>query len=166
MIIFDIETLADDSHRRHFIENPRKSYPADNLWEPEYESYYAACDKDDPIEQVISIWNDQISLGAMGVNQIWCNIEEIHREKVENWLNKNLLCFESHQLKMRPIGDNTPDDELKERWLDELICSNPVGWGYMRHPIDFVFDSDPKSIEMWRRRGIFVFDCNQSGGEF
>ena len=150
MIIFDIETLADDSHRRHFIENPRKSYPADNLWEPEYESYYAACDKDDPIEQVISIWNDQISLGAMGVNQIWCNIEEIHREKVENWLNKNLLCFESHQLKMRPIGDKTPWHELKDRWANEC-----------KDNIDFVFDKDPESIQMWKRRVVFVFNCEQ-----
>lgn len=60
---------------------------------------------------------------------------------------------------MRPIGDNTPDDQLKERWLDEHI----VGSGKQ---IDFVFDDRPKVVRMWRRRGIFVFDVNQSGKEF
>ena len=62
-------------------------------------------------------------------------------------------------LKMRPIGDNTADDQLKERWLDEHLAQG-------RNPIQFVFDDNPNAVRMWRRRGIFVFDVNQSGKEF
>ncbi len=32
--------------------------------------------------------------------------------------------------------------------------------------IDFVFDDRPKVIRMWRRRGIFVFNCCQHDREF
>lgn len=77
-------------------------------------------------------------------------------------------------LKMRPTGNTTPYHKLKEQWLDEYIESmwpkleapkkgeeNKIF--YRKDPIEFVFDRDPKSIEMWRRRGVFVFDCNQKG---
>jgi len=65
---------------------------------------------------------------------------------------------------MRPIGDNAPDDVLKEKWLDEAsIYVNGLSGRIGRSdPIDFVFDSDPSSIAMWRRRGIFVFEVNQN----
>ncbi len=61
-------------------------------------------------------------------------------------------------IKMRPIGDSTPDDVLKERWLDEALAEGKQ--------IDFVVDDRPKVVRMWRRRGVFVFDVNQSGKEF
>jgi hypothetical protein len=37
---------------------------------------------------------------------------------------------------------------------------------FRKAPIDSVFDSDPESIKMWRRRGIFVFNCAQHDEEF
>jgi len=49
---------------------------------------------------------------------------------------------------------------MREKWYDLHNVENP------RQDIDFVFESDPKSIAMWRRRGVFVFDVNQSGEEF
>lgn len=61
-------------------------------------------------------------------------------------------------LKMRPIGDSTPDDVLKEKWLDEALKEGKN--------VEFVFDDRPKVVRMWRRRGVFVFDVNQSGEEF
>ena len=114
---------------------------------------------------VISIWNDQISLGGMGKHQIWSKRCESERDETGKWLEKNLLCFESNQLKMRPIGDNTPYHELKEKWLDEYINSNEYVKNIFQNrgksPIEFVIDSDKDSIEMWKRREVFVFDCNQ-----
>jgi len=29
-----------------------------------------------------------------------------------------------------------------------------------------VFDDRKRVVDMWRRNGIWVFDCNQSGQEF
>lgn len=180
MIIFDLDgTLADCEHRRHFVDNT-KNYcrdcttwvllePIDHLpcpccgkcptkFKPDWKAFYEACDKDTPIEPVIDIWNDQISLGAMHDNQIWSGRCESVRDKTQAWLDRHILCVEPTQLKMRPIGDNTPDEELKERWLDEALAQGKT--------IDFVFDHRPKVVRMWRRRGIFVFDVNQSGKEF
>ena len=214
MIIFDLDgTLADCEHRRHLL-NPEK-YPqlceysnyriidgkpildlngkaswrykaTGKPFEHGWKEFYEACDKDKPIEPVIDFWNDQISLGGLENIMIWSGRCESVREKTEKWLEKNLLCFESHQLKMRPIGDTTPDDELKEKWLnqhiDECVKHENVvrkysGQNYMEREdhdpefrkkgyIDVVFDDRPKVIRMWRRHGIFVFNCCQHDEEF
>lgn len=204
MIIFDLDgTLADCEHRRHFVD-PEKNYNfarwngndfkgfkdgqfnLDKNWEPDWKSFHEACDKDEPIEPVIEIWNQQISLGMMNFHGIWSGRCESVRDKTEKWLEKHLLCFNPKQLKMRPIGDSTPDDELKEKWLDEYISlKNDESNIYRKYSgqkalslenqqkefrekgdIDFVFDDRPKVVRMWRRRGIFVFNCAQHDEEF
>jgi len=172
MIIFNLDgTLADCEHRRHFVDpeknenfcryngNEFRGYEDGQIqlnvkWKPDWKSFYEACDQDKPIEPIIALWNNEISLGNMGLHKIWSIRCESVRKKTEEWLDKHLLCFESHQLKMRPIGDFTSDDQLKERWLDETIRENRT--------VDFVFDASEKCCNMWRRKGIFVFDVNQS----
>lgn len=70
------------------------------------------------------------------------------------------------KVKMRPIGNTEPAYLLKEMWLNErcsdmiehIIEGNPYA---TKHDVDFVFDADSESISMYRRRGIFVFDCRQ-----
>lgn len=192
MIIFDLDgTLADCEHRRHFVD-PRKhpdfyidgkfamnpnGKPCDkygNPFKPDWKSFYDVYDKDFPIMPAISVYMDlRYSRGTH--IEIWSGRCESVREKTDNWLNHHDIYYE--KLKMRPIGDNTPDDQLKERWLDEYISSmwpklpipneeNKNKIYHRKDPIEMVFDSDPKSIEMWRRRGIFVFNCKQSGMEF
>ena len=198
MIVFSLDgTLADCEHRRHFVDPTKdpnamqdiyssyadgrfwdlKAYEESHTaqeWKPDWKAFYEACDQDKPIEAVISIWNDQISLGAMGKHQIWSGRCASVREKTEKWLHEHLLCFESHQLKMRLIGDNTPDDQLKERWWREYYDSlypkldkdSIEGTEYHRkEKIEFVFTSNPKEIAMWRKYGIFVFNCAQHDGE-
>jgi hypothetical protein len=193
MIIFDLDgTLANCEHRRHFVKKPErcdspyrccicKKCEQFNEWQPNWPAFYEACDLDTPIKETLELLetlttHDEYEQLPLCEVQIWSGRCESVRKKTEEWLDKNLLCFESHQLKMRPIGDNTPDDVLKERWLDEYLASM---WPklpqpneaegkvfYRKDAIDFVFDSHPKSIAMWRRRGIFVFNCAQSDGEF
>ena len=87
--------------------------------------------------------------------QIWTSRDESLREKTESWITK--LTSPSpwtveipFELKMRPIGDTTPYHDLKEKWLDEC-----------EEKIEFVFEKDPESIKMWKRRSVFVFKCNQ-----
>lgn len=189
MIIFDLDgTLAYCEHRRHFVErhiacdhwHKIPNHPVDmcddckkknKVWKPNWSAFYDACDKDEPIWPVINVINN-LMLKDEDIS-IWSGRCESKRKKTISWLRDYLevdAWFYRDCLKMRPIGDNTPDDKLKERWLDEYINSmwpdlekdKADGKEYRRkNPIDFVFDSDPKSIEMYRRRGIFVFDCNQ-----
>ena len=169
MIVFDLDgTLADCEHRRHLVDI---SYNKDvKSWKPDWDSFFKSCDKDTPIQPVVDLWDQQISLGMMGVHEIWSGRCESVREKTEQWLNYHLLCFNSNQLKMRPIGDFTPDDILKERWLNQrcsdLITAQMEGYVPQKHGIDFVVDDRPKVVRMWRRRNIFVFDVNQSASEF
>ena len=176
MIIFDLDgSLADCEHRRHYvdpvkaglkwwsgeIEGDAGNWTKNGVgikWKPDWKKFFDACDEDTPIEPVIEMWNDQISYRLNKDNQIWSGRCESVRVKTEKWLKYHLLDFNPNQLKMRPIGDSTPDDELKERWLDEALESGET--------IDCAFDGRPKVVRMYRRRGIFVFDCNQSGKEF
>ena len=68
----------------------------------------------------------------------------IHTTKL--WLNKHKVPFDI--IKMRPVKDFTPDDVLKQNWLnvigkDNVLCT---------------FDDRNKVVDMWRQNGI---DCFQ-----
>ena len=65
----------------------------------------------------------------------------------KSWLEKNNVPW--HTLDMRPIRSFTPDDKLKNDWLntkfpdkDDVLC---------------VFDDRDKVVDMWRRNGISCF---------
>ena len=191
--IFDLDgTLANCEHRRHFVD-PSKDPRAwqyshndwrlldkygepctKNKWKPDWKAFYEACDQDTPIKPVINMfWALQEYDHEI---EIWSGRCESVREKTAKWIMKHILSNESFPdlpfaLKMRPIGDNTPDDQLKEKWLDERCkhLSLNLETGITTkdcHNIDFLVDDRPKVVRMWRRRGIFVFDVNQSGKEF
>lgn len=187
MIIFDLDgTLADCEHRRHYVDPSKRDdfyyHELSNLkqmsgwyykendkkFKPDWKSFHEACDQDKPIEPVITIFH---SLCHIYQVEIWSGRCESVRKKTENWLNKHLFNWKHPvPLKMRPIGDNTPDDQLKERWLNErcadLITAQIEGHYPVKHDIDFVFDDRPKVVRMWRRRGIFVFNCAQHDKKF
>jgi hypothetical protein len=48
---------------------------------------------------------------------------------------------------MRPQGSFTPDDVLKQAWLDELGADN----------VFCVFDDRDKVVQMWRNNGLTCF---------
>jgi hypothetical protein len=149
------------------------------IWQPHWPAFYAACDLDEPIEAVLSTFIHLTQGEPFNHDvQIWSGRCESVRQKTLKWLvNLTGYCedyqYWDRRLKMRPIGDNTPDDVLKEKWLQELLQESMQNcldgkklWHKGIEEIDFVFDSDPTSIAMWRRRGIFVFNCAQSENEF
>ena len=183
MIIFDLDgTLADCNHRKKWVMRPRgskhvftDSIPRGNgciligdiiqsdgkKFVPKWKEFFEACDKDIPIYPTIELFK---LLGEDKEIQIWSGRCESVRHKTEIWLWDHCGCgFDStltypQILKMRPLGDYTPDDQLKERWLDEAIAQG--------ENIEYVFDDRPKVVRMWKRRGIFVFNCYQRDEEF
>lgn len=185
MIIFDLcETLACSKHRRHFIEKPWdmciKCYDLLTsdikdkncecgrnpfTWKEDLESFKENCIGDKPIAPVLDLI-ESLLLNPDEV-KIWTGRYESQKEKTIEWLSYQIPMtirwgkgkWENH-LKMRPIADDSPEHELKEKWLDELNKNDP------KNKIDFVFESDKKSIKMWRKRGIFVFDCNQENEDY
>lgn len=182
MIIFDLDgTLADCEHRRHFVDAsynthtvlPGDAYrqyprfydqetdtciiPCDNKWKPNWKAFYEECDKDTPIEAtrhvLESLYYQENTI------EIWSGRCESVRDKTEAWINKHLGGMKRiRRLVMRPKGDSTPDDVLKESWLDFFLEE--------KIEVHYVFDDRPKVVRMWRRKGIFVFDVNQLGKEF
>lgn len=185
MIIFDLDnTLSDASHRQHFVDPSKnndylQSY-ADMRWykkiydisfieamekgllqkfKPDWKSFYESCDKDTPIQPVIDVlYNFAVKDGIEF--KIWSGRCESVKQKTLDWLNKYLhFKINESDIKMRPIGDSTPDEILKEMWLhDAMILEGKT--------IEFAFDDRKKVIEMWRRHGIFVFDVSQGKGDF
>jgi hypothetical protein len=79
---------------------------------------------------------------------IWTDRIESYREKTIKWLTDNQLFFDG--IKMRPEGNKEPYHQLKENWLKES-----------QEKIEMAFDNDEESIKMWRKNGIFCFDCRQ-----
>jgi len=70
----------------------------------------------------------------------------------KTWLVKHNVPF--CMLKMRPTKGQdafTPDDELKQSWLDGWI--NQVG----KDSIVGVFDDRQKVVDMWRKNGLTCF---------
>ncbi len=209
MIIFDLDgTLADCSHRRHFIqqwhpvdgrdipydtyyvydeENPSqmfKSTLSERGWsevqfikgplmirghvmeithyskidfKPDWKAFYEACSEDQPIEPTIELLH---LLAECNNIEIWSGRCESVRDKTKSWIDKHIGIgmhgdTRINQIKMRPIGDSTPDDELKERWLNEYLYGNSPEIEALP---TMVFDDRPKVLRMWQRRGIFTFD--------
>lgn len=179
MIIFELDgVLADCEHRMHFVDPKKQSgiqvrnydengdylsegyYSLDDKsWQPDWKAFYEACDKDKVIIEAMTIFSNFKYSSEL---RIWTGRCESCKSKTIQWFLDNwfLGSFEyatkdwlESILKMRPIDCLFPDDELKERWLIEALNEEKQ--------IDFIFESDPESIKMWRRRGIFVFDCNQ-----
>lgn len=186
MIIFNLDgTLADCEHRRHFIDPKKRDDcyekinpgymrisegwfykdrfkmsepPLPMKFIPDWKAFFEACDQDKPIYQTINILKTLWVKEGEEI-QIWSGRCQSVKNKTLDWIKRYIFgSIEPCVLRMRAIGDNTPDEVLKETWLDEAIFDGKK--------IEMVFDDRPKVVKMWKRRGIFVFNCLQKEGEF
>jgi hypothetical protein len=78
---------------------------------------------------------------------IFSGRDSISRKETINWLDKHLVPFDV--LKMRPEGSFTPDDRLKQHWLDQLFPD--------KSSVLCVFDDRDKVVKMWRDNGLTCF---------
>jgi len=78
---------------------------------------------------------------------IFSGRDSISRKETINWLDKHLVPFDV--LKMRPEGTFTPDDILKQNWLDQLFPD--------RSDVLCIFDDRDKVVNMWRANGLSCF---------
>lgn len=130
-IIFDLDgTLADVTHRRPLLDPPQRNWDA----------FFAACGDDAPIRPIITVARDILAAGGHRI-EIWSGRSDKVRAETEEWLGRYGL--DGVPLRMRPNGDNTPDDQLKEMWL---LAEDAAP--------DMVFDDRDKVVAMWRRHGI------------
>lgn len=78
---------------------------------------------------------------------IFSGRDSISKTETIAWLNQFGVPFDV--LKMRPEGSFTPDDVLKQDWLDQLF---PV-----KSDVLCIFDDRDKVVKMWRSNGIACF---------
>jgi hydroxymethylpyrimidine pyrophosphatase-like HAD family hydrolase len=147
LVVFDIDgTLANIEHRLDYVRSKPKNWKAFDAGIPN--------DKvNEPVATVMcnmASWGHNIIL-ASGRN-------ERSRDATVAWLDANDLSL-YEKLYMRKADDYRSDDIVKQEILDQIIAD------YGKKP-DMVFDDRKRVVDMWRRNGIWVFDCNQSGQEF
>lgn len=142
-VVFDLDgTLALNDHRQHFVQVPKGE-------KKDWDSFFDACDKDQPNLPVIMILKDLVTMGHWV--EIWSGRMGTVILKTERWLEE---CGLAHvPFRGRDVGDFTPDHVLKKRWLDE----SPV-------KPDVVFDDRAKVVAMWRENGVPCFQV--APGEF
>ena len=156
-VVFDLDgTLADIRHRLHHIKEGK----------PDWDAFYAACDKDTPMEYMMEV------LVALQQYQhhveIWSGRGEgefgENRDKTEIWLQKYLgdmlkkspVKFEMPGLKMKPYGDHTDDMDLKRKWLYELRSTGMN--------VDLAFEDRKRVVDMWREANVQC--CQVAKGDF
>jgi hypothetical protein len=146
-VIFDLDgTIALIDHRRHLVEPPdsNNEFP----WKPDWDEFYRRCTIDKPNIPVI------LSLKALKDAGHTINIYSGRSDMVMmdtlSWLKEHLGDYANGiKLRMRSKKDYTPDEKLKEDWMNadfpdksEVLC---------------VFDDRDKVVAMWRRNGIPCF---------
>lgn len=148
LVVFDIDgTLANIDHRLDYVRSKPKNWkafdagiPNDKVNLPVAEAFYA--------------------LKAAGNEIIFASgRNERSRDATMKWLQENNLWDYRAKLYMRKADDFRSDDIVKQEILDQIVAD------YGKKP-DMVFDDRKRVVDMWRRNGIWVFDCNQSGQEF
>jgi phosphoglycolate phosphatase-like HAD superfamily hydrolase len=145
--IFDIDgTLADCSHRLPLIDRSRAGGP-------NWDAFFAACDKDTPIEPVIEVAKDLL---AEGYQIIYLTGRPFSAMLTTSaWLRAQGLP--GSPIIMRADGDHRPDTEVKREHLGQLIENDTEIVG--------VFEDSPSVCRVWRELGLIVFQVG-SGEEF
>lgn len=144
VIIFDIDgTLAEVTHRLHFIKWEKKDYKAFFDWMVD--------------DGVIGIVADVASFLKCDYDIVLITGRpESHREETDKRLRNNSISYSA--LYMREAGDHRPDYEVKKE-----IYEREIKW---KRNVACVFEDRGRVVKMRREQGLYVFDCNQSGEDF
>lgn len=145
-IIYDLDgTICNVAHRQHFVASKPRNW---NAWN-------RGMVNDTPNNPVKIVYN--------AIKKQYSNIDTFivsgrsddYRDKTIEWLNKYDFSYDN--LYMRKEGDYRDDSIIKSEIADEIQKT---------HNILFVFDDRGKVVDMWIKRGIWVFDVAQGKGNF
>lgn len=142
-IIFDIDgTLADISHRRHYVESKPKDWPA----------FQKAAHLDMPHEPICVLAR---SLRCLAHRIILCSGRgEQERPVTEAWLERHQIVHDG--LYMRAEKDYRGDDIIKEELYRRILAD-----GFRP---ELVFDDRNRVVALWRRLGLVC--CQVAEGDF
>lgn len=141
-LVLDIDgTIADLSHRRHFIETEGKK---------DHDSFFSLVHLDKPIEPIIEL----ARMIYKRYSVIIVSGRPIDRagKATVKWLRENNVPFD--HIFMRQGGDHRPDTIVKKEILDKLP-KNKIRW---------VFDDRSSVVKVWRDAGLTYFQVAE--GDF
>lgn len=132
--IFDIDgTIADNSHRQHFVQQEKKDWKA----------YNALMAHDTPHWQVIHVAR-ALDLGAHPI-VICTGREEVYEEITREWLEIHAVPYQ--HLLMRGEKDYRPDEIVKVEMLAHIL-------NVLKLKPAMAFDDRDKVVAMWRANGV------------
>jgi hypothetical protein len=116
---------------------------------PDWPAFYAACDDDTPIWEVITVARALKSAGHIVVQTT--GRSDVVREQTRSWLRKYRVP--SDELYMRKDGDYREDAEVKSEMLDSIKHN----WAPLKLEIGGVFEDRQQCVDMYRARGLRAF---------
>lgn len=138
-IIVDIDgTIADISHRLHFIGGKKKDWPA----------FFKAMNKDEPKQNVIDVVN---VLAAVFKIILVTGRPKNYKTKTVKWLGKYGVRYDL--LYMREKGDFRADEIIKKEIYEKEIKSI--------YEIIATIDDRQKIVNFWRKEGLTCFQVER-----
>ena len=139
LVLFDIDgTLADNSHRQHFLTSSPKSW----------DEFYDKMNEDRPNVDVVGLCRTLTRSDDYDVVLVTARPER-YRSVTEDWLSRHAI--DCPRLLMRANEDFRPDAEVKQEMLGELTSS--------LDDIAFIIDDRTKTVRMWRSLGLTCLQC-------
>lgn len=150
-VIFDMDgTLADCSHRQHFVRKPEGAGPE---WHPDWDRFFAYCYSDTPRQEIVDRLMDEWGMDREII--ICSGRSDRYRDETEEWLKSHKIPW--GRLIMRRDFDYRDDVIVKQEMLDKYLDKTKI----VR-----VYDDRKKVIDMWRRNGLEVVDCGGPDSDF
>ena len=138
-VIFDLDgTLALVDKRREIAKKPNGKIDFDIFYDPQY------IELDEPNSFVIELAKMYKRDGYEIV--IVSGRSDRTKEATDRWLEKYGILYD--RMIMRKRKNFTPDNELKERWLEKYLDLDNI---------HVVVDDRQRVVDMWRRNGLDVF---------
>ena len=149
--VFDIDgTLADCSHRLHFIKPPAGTIHfnlKDVDWKPDWDSFHNSCDQDEPIKPVLKLLHDL--LPCVDNITFLTGRPEQSRDKTIEWFAENAkLDVGWRDLFMRKDGDHREDYVVKRELLERMGLDKSK---------TIIFDDRDQVVQVLRSDGWTVF---------
>ena len=162
--LIDIDgTIADCSHRMHFIDHntfvtwvaktnlpPNASDGKNWHFESNWDAFFKACVDDKPIQPVIELVKCLQSQIVYITGR-----SDLVRFETQDWLAKHDLPITP--LYMRRQGDHRPDDVVKSELLTLMFFDFSKGGTEIELHELIAFEDRTRVVEMYRSRGIRCF---------
>ena len=149
IVIFDLDgTLAIIDKRRELAvarSTPGKRFHWGVFFDPKNIAL------DEPNQSVIDVFKALQSVGYTMV--IFSGRDSISEKETIEWLSSHGIFPDF--MRMRPLKTYTPDNDLKQSWLDELDID-----GLTKDDVMMVFDDRDQVVKMWRENGLTVSQVN------